>query len=459
VKYFGLASVVLLLFFSGCKVEFVSRTDNSKVYATGTSCSDLNSSSEKAAVNALVKNYPQIAQELKEYVNINKRDINGTVCYDATVTKKSWHRYERVFKEQKEEIIAYAKRNEKIFEYKDKDILIKSMLSERRQFNNKLESAKRLAPMSVESFSLDYKSIENSIDLIPSVSIKVYSCNKNRNYNCKVSFAADVEDESKELTYLWDFGEGSFSEKRVASHQYSEEGAYNVSLQVTDEHGFSIYRAKDILVTKSKITKSKAVKKSEAKKSLKAYFIVANRSYKINEVVDFDNRSRSKSSKIKNYTWQFGDGKTSAVRNPKHQYSKAGKYVVKYKVCSDDGACAYASSRVQIKAAPKKAVPVKKVHKTAKKPVSTPQKVAVSNAKAGENIQAYIAANGAPSKKIVKKKGTTKAYKFGKVWLLVKHEKVVCAVQEEGFKTTLMGQPKKCNWHKKYAAKYMLELQ
>jgi len=456
VKYFGLVSVVfLLLLIAGCKVEYVSRADNSIVYATGTSCGDVNTTSETAATNELVKNYPQIALELKQYVTVNKREDNATLCYDAVVTKKSWQRYERVLKKQKEEIIHFASRHAKVFEYKDKDILIKTLITERRQFNNKLEGANKLAPVSVEPFSLDYKSVENSIDVLPSVKIKVRSCNKKRNLNCNVTFMADVKDESKELTYLWDFGEGSKSEKRDALHSYKREGSYNVSLQVTDANGLSVYRTQDILVNKGGSKSTTKVTQEVVKKStLKAYFIVAKRSYTINQTVDFDNRSRSQGSKIKNYTWQFGDGKTSTVRNPKHKYAKVGKYIVKYKVCSDDGACAYASTRVKIVPF-KKAKPVKKSPAKVKKPLRV---MPVSDASEGENIHSYIKSHGEPSKKIVKKKGTTKAYKFGKVWLLVKHDKVVCAVDEAGFKTTLMGQPKKCNWHKKYAAKYMLEL-
>jgi len=454
VKFFSLVSVIFLLLVSGCKVEYVSRTDNSKVYATGTSCSDVNSSSEDAAINALVTKYPQIAHELKQYISLKKSDVNGTICYDAMVTKKSWHRYERVFKEQKEQIVDYASKYEKSFEYKDKDLLIKTMLTERRQFNNKLESANKLAPMSVEPFSLDYKSLENSIDVLPSVKIKVRSCNSGRNLDCKVHFLAEVKDESKNLTYRWDFGEGSKSDKRDAAHFYEVEGRYNVSLQVTDENGLSTYRTQDVLVTNSKV-----VKKRAKKNTLKAFFIVAKKSYKINETVDFDNRSRSQGSTIKNYAWQFGDGRTSTVRNPKHKYTKAGKYVVKYKVCSEDGACAYASTSVKIVTAAKKAKPAKKIKKPVVKVKKPVKQMAVSDAAEGENIHAYIKSHGEPSKKIVKKKGTTKAYKFGTTWLLVKHDKVVCAVEEAGFKTTLMGQPKKCNWHKKYAAKYMLELQ
>ena len=447
-KYFSLVSLLFLLLLSGCKVEFVSRADNSKIYATGSSCGEANEQTQADAVNALTKNYPLIAEDIREYIKVKKVDSNGTVCYDAIVTKRGWDQYTKVVKSRQQEIIQHVDKQEKIFEYNDKDILIKITLTERRQFNNKLESAKNLAPMDIEPFSLDYKSLEESINVLPSVKIEMRPCNKNRNYNCEVTFSAEVKDESKNLTYMWDFGEGSKSEKRDPTHRYEAEGNYSVSLHVTDESGLSTFRTKDILVTKSK-----ASQKTSDKNSLKAYFIVAKKSYKVNEAVDFDNRSRSSGSEIKSYLWQFGDGETSTVRNPEHQYKKAGKHVVKYKVCSADGACAYASTRVKIVAVPKKEKPAVKtaVVKEKKRPAI--------DAKAGEDIQAYIASHGQPSKKIVKKKGTTKAYKFGTVWLLVKHDKVVCAVQEDGFKTTLMGQPKKCNWHKRYAKDYMVELQ
>ena len=241
---------------------------------------------------------------------------------------------------------------------------------------------------------------------------------------------------------MWDFGEGSKSEKRDPTHRYEAEGNYSVSLHVTDESGLSTFRTNDILVTKSKVSQ-----KTSDKNSLKAYFIVAKKSDKVNEAVDFDNRSRSRGSEIKSYLWQFGDGETSTIRNPKHQYKKAGKYVVKYKVCSADGTCAYASTSVKIVEVP-----------TKEKPAVKEKKRPAIDAKAGEDIQDYIASHGQPSKKIVKKKGTPKAYKFGNIWLLAKRGKIECAVTDKGLSTNLMGQPKKCHWHAKHSTQYMVEL-
>ena len=449
-KFFSFVSILFLLLLSGCKVDFVSRADNAKIYASELSCGSDKAKLQADAVNKLIRNYPLISEDLKQYVKVNKVDANKTRCYEAVVTKRGWDRYTRAFQNRQDEINQYAVKNQKVFEYNDKDILIKTMLAERRQFNNRLESAKKLAPMEIEAFSVDYKSLEKSVNVLPSVKIKVKTCNKNKNYNCKVTFLAEVKDESENLTYRWGFGEGSESEIKDPTHSYETEGRYNVSLQVTDESGLSTVRTKDIMVTKSKV-----VKQAREKNILKAYFVLNKKSYAVKSEVYFDNRSKSSSSKIQSYLWDFGDDTTSTVRNPKHRYEKAGKYIVKYKVCSADGDCAYASTRVKVVEASVKAKPAKK----AKKPAVKEKKRLTIDAKSGEDIQAYIASHGQPSKKIVKKKGTTKAYKYGTVWLLVKYKKIECAVQEDGFKTTLMGQPKKCNWHKRYAKDYMVDLQ
>ena len=456
-KYISLISVVVLLLLSGCKVDFVSRAEHAKVYATGASCGDDQEQPKEDAVDDLIRNYPLIAEDLRQYVEVNKVDTNDTFCYESVVTKKRWGRYTRALKVRQDEIVKYALKHENIFEYNDKDVLVKIMLMERRQFNRTLESAKKLAPVDVEPFLVDRKSVQDSIDVLPSAKIKVTPCNKNKNYKCKVAFFADAKDESKELTYLWNFGEGTKSEKKNSTHRFVTEGHYTVSLQVTDTSGSSTFRTKNILVTKSKV-----IQKARPKDSVKAYFRLSKKSYRINSDVYFDNRSSSVGSSIQSYLWNFGDGKTSTKRNPKHSYSKPGKYIVKYKMCNDKSSCAYASTSVKVFTPSKKPKQVKK-SKSVKKakpvaPVAKVQKKSAIDVKAGEDIQAYIVKHGQPSKKIVKKKGTTKAYKFGKVWLLVKYDKVVCAVQEDGFKTTLMGQPKKCNWHKRYAKDYMMEL-
>ncbi|MGB5963944.1 MAG: PKD domain-containing protein [Sulfurimonadaceae bacterium] len=468
-KYFSLVSVVILLLLSGCKVEFVSRADNNKVYATGSACGESKEQTKRDAVYEIIKNYPLIAEDLEEYISVHKVKGEAPFCYEAVITRKKWSLYTSDFQDEKEEIISHSTEYVSIFEYNDKDVLTNTLLTERRRFNEMLKTAKTLAPMDVEPFPDDFISLEDSINVLPSVKINVRTCNNNKNYKCDVKFFTDIKDESKKMTYMWDFGEGSKSDKKNAVHRYETEGRYSVSLQVTDASGLSTFRVKDILVTKSE-QKQKVREES----SVNGYFILKKKSYKVNENIYFDNRSSAKGSKIKEYSWDLGDGEASTVRNPQHSYKKPGKYVVKYKVCNTANDCAYASSSVNVVAVSKKAKPVyakkptakpvtKPSDKATKKPVKKEQKAPIVkaagiDAKLGEPIQGYIARKGPPLKKIVKKNASMTAYQYGNVWLLVKRDKIECAVQENAFSTSLMGNPKKCRWHKKNKKKSMVTL-
>ncbi len=461
-KFIGLISVIGILLFSGCKVEFVSRIDNNKVYASHSACSDSKVQAQEDAIRGITNNYPLIEEELRSYIHTNAIKGEGAFCYEAVITRKRWSQYTSAFEDEKEEIISHATEYVTIFEYNDKSVLTKTLLTERHRFNEKLKIAKSIAPMDVEPFPDDFKSLNSAINVLPSVKINVRSCNQKKNYKCDVQFLTEVKDESNKLTYLWDFGEGSKAETKNATHRYDTEGRYSVSLQVTDSSGLSTFRIKDVLVTKSE-KKLKAREKSD----LKAYFVLKQKSYAVNENIFFDNYSKATGSQIKEYLWDFGDGVISTVRNPYHRYEKSGKYVVKYKVCNTENDCAYASSSVNV-IVPRKAKPASTKKAAVKKPVKAVAKApavkapvakkSTFNAKVDEPIQAYVAKNGKADKTIIKNNAAMTAYLYGDVWLLVKRDKIECAVQKNGFKTSLMGEPKKCRWHQKNSKDFMVEL-
>ncbi len=47
----------------------------------------------------------------------------------------------------------------------------------------------------------------------------------------------DVDDEMEQLSYLWDFGDGTFSEKANERHAYNRAGRFKVNFTVTDDNG------------------------------------------------------------------------------------------------------------------------------------------------------------------------------------------------------------------------------
>ena len=460
-------NTLLLLLLSGCNVTFVSRVDNNKIYAQGSSCAVSPEKAKSEAIEEITNAHPLIEDDLKKYIKVHPLKSDGAFCYEAILTRQHWMFYREELLKRRHEIEKHSKEYVKIFEYDDKDILIKTLLTERHRFNEQLKDANTLAPMDVEPLSTDFKSLENSINVLPSVKIEVKPCNSNKNYQCDVGFRADVKDESNSLIYHWDFGEGSKSEEKNTYHRYEKEGSYSVSLQVTDASGLSTFRVKDVLVTKTR-RKLKVRKKN----SLKAYFILKKRAYEAGERVHFDNRSSSKGSKIKWYEWEFGDGSKSNKRNPDHRYNKPGNYVVKYKVCNEDADCSYASTRVKIipssvkkpvvKAKPyvkKKSRKPKRVkHKKRKTVVKKAPKTIRIDAHPGEKIEEYIARKGKPDESLIKKKSSMSAYRYGDIWILAKRKKINCAVLSKGLSTSLMGYPKNCRWHEKNAKSYMVQL-
>jgi len=60
--------------------------------------------------------------------------------------------------------------------------------------------------------------------------------------------------------------------------------------------------------------------------------------------VRFQNRSRGAAS----WTWTFGDGTTSTVRNATHVYAAPGNYVVALTAVGDDGSSAIATQTIAV---------------------------------------------------------------------------------------------------------------
>lgn len=113
------------------------------------------------------------------------------------------------------------------------------------------------------------------------------------------------------LNYNWDFGDNSTSTALNAIHSYVAEGAYDVSLKVTDVYGCtdSIRKPAGILV-----------------KNAKADFDMSN------TVIICPPAQISFSSKAEAYTslvWDFDDGNNSNVDSPFHYFENAGTYNVK----------------------------------------------------------------------------------------------------------------------------------
>jgi PKD repeat protein len=114
-------------------------------------------------------------------------------------------------------------------------------------------------------------------------------------------------------TWLWNFGDAVTSNEKNPSHVYSSEGTYTVSLTVTNISG-SNTKTKDNYITVDPATIAPV-----------ADFTSSQTIVLVGQAVQFTDQSANKPS---SWTWDFGDGSSSALRNPSHAYANAGKYTV-----------------------------------------------------------------------------------------------------------------------------------
>jgi serine protease len=120
-------------------------------------------------------------------------------------------------------------------------------------------------------------------------------------------------------SYDWDFGDGGSSTAQNPSHQYTGAGTYTVSLSITGPCG------SDSEVKTDYITVGE---------TLVADFYGTPTSGCAPLVVGFTDAS---TGEVTSYDWNFGDGGTSTLRNPTHQYGNPGNYTVTLTVTGDCG--------------------------------------------------------------------------------------------------------------------------
>jgi plastocyanin len=131
----------------------------------------------------------------------------------------------------------------------------------------------------------------------------------------------------EQCKYLWDFGDGTSATDEDVSHTYAAEGLYTVSLTifglVNEYYGYE-YR------TETKVNYINIYPASTS--TLNPDFVADRTTGTTPHMVQFS----SLSGEGEDVVWDFGDGTSSELLNPKHVYKEPGRYTVTCSVAGEE---------------------------------------------------------------------------------------------------------------------------
>ncbi len=120
-------------------------------------------------------------------------------------------------------------------------------------------------------------------------------------------------------TWLWDFGDGTYSNDESPKHIYPYPGNYTVNLEVRNSNGFD---SKVVVMT---VLEQPGLPIAKFSSNVAEGYVPLN--------VQFNDLSENV---VERY-WNFGDGNNSTKMDPIHTYSIAGTYTVELTVSNESG--------------------------------------------------------------------------------------------------------------------------
>lgn len=120
----------------------------------------------------------------------------------------------------------------------------------------------------------------------------------------------------------WDFGDGGTSNSFNPTYFYQKPGNYTVTLTIETDKGIE-KKVKENFI-------------NVVSGNLIVDFSASSQIILVGEEVQLIDRSYSEKENITNRLWDFGDGKTSTVVNPRHKYDKPGIYSVTLTVYTEN---------------------------------------------------------------------------------------------------------------------------
>jgi len=141
--------------------------------------------------------------------------------------------------------------------------------------------------------------------------------------------SASKDDSPANLSYYWNFGDGTTGEGANVTHTYQQGGKYNVTLTVDDNSGTTC--ATDTI---SQVIHVNAPPMADAGEDIVMNLQSPSASYQVS--LD-GSRSSDPDGDALSYYWDLGDGSKAEGKRVEHVYDKGGNYTAKLLVNDNSG--------------------------------------------------------------------------------------------------------------------------
>jgi len=160
-----------------------------------------------------------------------------------------------------------------------------------------------------------------------------------KNWDCTFDGSASTDAEGPIASYAWDFGDDTTAATgATASHSYTADGDYTVTLEVTDSAGQTTKTQKVVDVTY--VYSPPTASYTYSCDSLTCSFDASG--------------SSDPDGPIASYAWDFGDGTTGTGVTSDHTFSTSGSYDVKLVVTDGQNTTAQKTQTIDVNAIEKK---------------------------------------------------------------------------------------------------------
>jgi len=168
-----------------------------------------------------------------------------------------------------------------------------------------------------------------------------------------------IDLDEDEVYYLFDWGDESTTSwigpynsgvTCIGTHSWNRSGTYNIKVKAKDIHNnessWSIPLTIEIQ-NETQIPKNQTENISENLRPT-AIFTFTPTQPKINENINFIDKSIDEDGNITKWLWDFGDTETSSLQNSTHQYTDNRTYIVTLTVWDDTGTANIAYQQIEI---------------------------------------------------------------------------------------------------------------